>query len=92
MNCVATATYDTLVPLLVCTSRLLLTGTEAEGRGCLVHGEDKNLGNVNVRRARCGPDDLLGDVFGHHFEGSDCERMKRKNDQASNSQIGRAHV
>ena len=66
MNCVATATYDTLVPLLVCTSRLLLTGTEAEGRGCLIHGKDEKLGDVNVRWARCSPDDLLGDVLGNH--------------------------
>ena len=44
----------------------LLSAAVADGRGGLIDGQDVDLSEVDVRRARRGPDDLFGDVFRNH--------------------------
>ncbi len=55
-----------LVWFTVCTFLLLLTRTVVESGGCLVHGEDKELGDVDVRWTGGRPNDLLRDVLSDH--------------------------
>lgn len=52
-------------PPLRCTTLQPVTPV-ADGRACLVHGEDEELRDVDVRRAGGSPHDLLGDVLSNH--------------------------